>query len=258
MKIIENLPNSTYHTKDGYYSSSMLKLYLSDRTEFYHKYILGLPSEDPTSAAFTFGSYVHSLILEPDKTPLEYHVTDLLSRRGNIYKDLQKEVGGDKTIILKMQHEQAMTLVEAIKSKKVCLPFISGGKAEVSLYGELENVKVKVRADYFIESENEIKIVDLKTSSDPVYKSSVVNTCKKFDYDLSAALYVDLFKQVFPSKNVSFYFLFLGKSDTKANIFLAGDSFLDSGREKYKAAIEGIKNTDWSAPIKEEIEVLNF
>ena len=256
-KIIENLPNNTYHLKDGYFSSSVLKLYLSDKIEFYNKYILNLPSEDITSSAFTFGSYVHSLILEPEKTDLEYHVTDLLSRRGNIYKDLQKEVG-DKTIILKLQHTQALELLEAVKKNKLCKPFLEGGKAEVSIYGELDNLKVKVRADYFIETDTHINIVDLKTSSDPVYKSSVLKTCSKFEYDLSAALYVDLFKQSFPNKEVSFYFIFLGKSETKANIFKAGPSFLESGRSKYKKAIDGILSTDWSLPIKEEIAELNF
>ena len=59
---------------------------------------------------------------------------------------------------------------------------------------------IKVRADYIKEG----MIIDVKTSSDPVDKFSATKTNIRFDYDLSAALYVDAFKNILEKTMASY------------------------------------------------------
>ncbi|EAW3102332.1 exodeoxyribonuclease VIII [Salmonella enterica] len=68
----EGVPNSAYHAADGI-SSSMLKDARISLMYFYGRYITGTIKRE-TSDAFTMGSLVHSLILEPAKFDEEYAV----------------------------------------------------------------------------------------------------------------------------------------------------------------------------------------
>ncbi|EKB5403102.1 PD-(D/E)XK nuclease-like domain-containing protein [Salmonella enterica] len=68
----EGVPNSAYHAADGI-SSTMLKDARISLMYFYGRYITGTIKRE-TSDAFTMGSLVHSLILEPAKFDEEYAV----------------------------------------------------------------------------------------------------------------------------------------------------------------------------------------
>ncbi|ECI8026657.1 exodeoxyribonuclease VIII [Salmonella enterica subsp. enterica serovar Ramatgan] len=68
----EGVPNSAYHAADGI-SSTMLKDARISLMYFYGRYIAGTIKRE-TSDAFTMGSLVHSLILEPAKFDEEYAV----------------------------------------------------------------------------------------------------------------------------------------------------------------------------------------
>lgn len=237
-KLITNIENEVYHSNDGYFSSSSLKLFLFDREAFYKKYILKEKTET-TFAAQVFGSYVHALILEPETVKDNYVVSDLSSRRGNAYKELNASTG-NKTVILTMQNAKAQAMVEAVRKNKWAPSFITGGKAEASFYTQLNDFPIKVRADYIIVNDKEVIVVDLKTTGDGCDKMSVMRTCGRYSYDLSAALYVDAFSQGFKQK-VSFYFIFIGKEPVDVAIYKASKEFLDNGRRKYLVAISGLK-----------------
>ncbi|EBB6195680.1 exonuclease VIII [Salmonella enterica] len=68
----EDIPNSAYHAADGI-SSSMLKDARISLMYFYGRYISGTIKRE-TSDAFTMGSLVHTLVLEPAKFDEEYAV----------------------------------------------------------------------------------------------------------------------------------------------------------------------------------------
>ncbi|EDQ2392345.1 hypothetical protein RU50_003362 [Salmonella enterica subsp. enterica] len=68
----EGVPNNTYHAADGI-SSSMLKDARISLMYFYGRYIAGTIKRE-TSDAFTMGSLVHTLVLEPAKFDEEYAV----------------------------------------------------------------------------------------------------------------------------------------------------------------------------------------
>ena len=231
----EDITNEDYHGDREYESSSSLKLFLKDSKEYHNKYILKLPWEEKYKGAYDFGSYIHSLILEPEKVDDEYAIFEGATRRGNAYKEFKAENEG-KIIITRSQFLQAQSLLEAYTEHQLASSMIKFGKAEQTLCVELDGMKIKVRADYARKNQ----IIDVKTTSDPVDKFTAGKTIARFDYDLSAALYVDAFSKHF-NKDFEFYFLFVNKMSNEIEVLKASDKLLENGRRKYKKSIKLLK-----------------
>ena len=70
--IYTDLSNDEYHANRTHVSSSVLKTAVSDPKKYYEKYILKIDNTPKTlQAAFDFGTYVHTLILEPETVEKE-------------------------------------------------------------------------------------------------------------------------------------------------------------------------------------------
>ena len=233
--INDDIANEDYHGDREFESSSSLKLYLKDPKEYYNKYILKLPREERYKSAYDFGSYIHSLILEPDKTDSEFAVYEGMTRRGKAYEKFKEENEG-KIIITHSQMLQAQGILESYTDNQLAMNSIKDGTPEQTLCVELEGMKIKVRADYVRDGE----IIDIKTTGDPVDKFAAGKTCARFDYDLSAALYVDAFAQHY-GKPYDFYFMFINKMSNEIEMLKASEKFLENGRRKYKKAIQLLK-----------------
>lgn len=230
--INNNISNEDYHSDREHESSSSLKLYLKDPKEYHNKYILKLPREEKYKSAYDFGSYIHSLILEPEKVEEEYAIFEGTARRGNVYKEFKAENEG-KIILTRSQFLQAQTLLEAYTENDLAVSMIKEGNPEQTLCVELDGMKIKVRADYLRAGE----IIDVKTTSDPIDKFSAGKTVARFDYDLSAALYVDACAKHFGTE-FDFYFLFINKISNEIEVLKASKKLLENGRRKYKKAIQ--------------------
>ena len=236
MGINKDTTNEDYHKDRNFESSSSLKLFLKDSREYYKKYILEEKGEDQYKSAYDFGSYIHSLILEPEKTDSEFIIFEGLTRRSKAWTEF-KEANQDKIILTKSQDLMATSLINAYKDNKETQELIQDGCAEHTLCTELEGLKVKVRVDYIKEG----LVIDLKTTSDPVDKYSAAKTIVRYDYDLSAALYIDAFK-AYSGKDHDFLFVFLNKQNNDVSVLKASANLLENGRRKYKAAIKGLLN----------------
>lgn len=235
---VNNCDNETYHSDRKFKSSSTLKLFLKDPREYYKRYVLGEEREEMYKSAYDFGSYMHSLILEPHKTVLEFAVFEGATRRGKAYEEF-KDANKGKTIITASQAQQALDLLHLYNDHVDTAGLIEQGVAEHTLCVELEGMPIKVRADYIKEG----MIIDVKTSSDPVDKYSAAKTIIRFDYDLSAALYVDAFKK-YTGQDHEFVFAFLNKQNGDVGILKASEDLLNNGRKKYKAAIKGLAEAE--------------
>ena len=97
---INHCSNENYHGDRKFKSSSTLKLFLKDPKEYYKRYISGEPREEIYKSAYDFGSYMHSIILEPEKTDSEFAIFDGATRRGKAYEEF-KSANEGKTIIIK-------------------------------------------------------------------------------------------------------------------------------------------------------------
>ena len=235
---INHCSNESYHGDRKFKSSSTLKLFLKDPREYYKRYISGEPREEIYKSAYDFGSYMHSIILEPEKTDLEFAIFEGATRRGKAYEEFKSNNEG-KTIITASQAQQALDLMHLFNEDVDTAGLIQGGVAEQTLCVELDGMPIKVRADY----KKDGLLVDLKTTSDPVDRFSAAKTIIRFDYDLSAALYVDAFTKHTGTKH-DFIFAFLNKQTGEVGILKASEGLLENGRKKYKAAIKGLAEAD--------------
>ena len=243
------ISNEDYHADREYISSSALKLILRDPKEYFKRYVKG--DKDPTTsrAAFDFGTYIHSLILEPDTIEKEFAIFEGASRRGKVYEEF-KENNEGKIIITKSQNEKAKSMIEAFKENKKANNIIDleNGIAEQTICTKLEDVKIKIRADYNHQTtamlNDEIYpfglIVDIKTTSDPIDKFSVGKTIARYDYDLSAALYIDVLEQQLEVPQ-TFIFCFMSKTTNEVEVYQASDEMIENGRRKYKSALKKLK-----------------
>jgi PDDEXK-like domain of unknown function (DUF3799) len=264
------LSNEAYHNDRKYVSSSGLKLLLKSPKEFHDKYVLGKITVDKKSDALIFGCYIHSLILEPETVCNIYTVFPGAIRRGKEWESFLLLNDG-KIIITASQHDQAMKLIDSFNKAVVTIgkhgfelpvnlsTFYTMGVAEESIMGELEEIPVKVRFDYrkAFDLNGELfgSINDLKTTSEYIDSlDKVREICYRMDYDLSAALYVDMASLYF-SVPYEFYFTFLSKANGEVKIFRASDEFISSGRIKYKKALAILKEARYTGIYyKHEIE----
>ena len=147
---VNHCDNETYHSDRKFKSSSTLKLFLKDPREYHKRYVLGEEREDTYKSAYDFGSYMHSLLLEPHKTDLEFAIFEGATRRGKVYEEFKSNNEG-KTIITASQAQQALDLLHLYNEHVDTAGLIQGGLAEHTLCVELEGMPIKVRADYIKE-----------------------------------------------------------------------------------------------------------
>jgi len=243
--ILEEVSNEDYHSDKEYVSSSGLKKMFEKPKAFYEEYVKGQKPfiSDKLQEAFDFGSYLHTLILEPH----------LLTEEYLIYEGEEKQEVSGKKSISRQNAELASKMFNKYNKSTVAIgdhegeliqvsSFIEGGMAEQTLCTTLDGVKVKVRPDYRREFSDYGQIIDVKTTSEAsLTPYQVGKICSKYGYALSAALYVDVV-QALTGIEQEFYFLFLSKKGTnQVELFKASEAFLQRGRDQYQIAIKALK-----------------
>lgn len=261
-RLIRNMTSEAYHSLEGTWSSSQLKDVIKDEEVFIKKYIKKeIPREE--NDAFDVGTYFHVGTLEPHKVKEEIAIYKGKVRSGKEWIEFKKNNAG-KTIITAGQKVQGDELIKAVRASPVALEYIQG-EAEISLFVKLTvwngniyaaelgkvltrsgwqdfvgnigkgwDLILKTRADCL----GDVFVSDLKsTSGDCKNKHSVRQSISSYGYDLSAALYVDLFSLVRPAVR-SFYWIFASKkSPCVSKTWKATKSQLEVGRAKYMWAI---------------------
>lgn len=270
--LIPDMPNEAYHGVKGTFSSSQLKDILEDPELFHAKYIARtMPKEEST--AFDVGTYFHTAILEPHKLTIDCAVFEGI-RRGKAWDEFQ-EVNKGKAIITKSEFKTAETIVQAVKNSPVAMNYINSGKSEVSAFVELfveggniyssgkvlgkdgwENTDyvpsefavkliVKGRADCL----GEDFILDLKsTTGNCKVQSATKKKIAQYQYDLSAAFYLDLFSIVLGKQMKTFIWTFASKDMGNCKNWAASSEVIKVGRAKWKKAIIEIArniSNDW-------------
>jgi hypothetical protein len=264
-KLIYDLSNEDYHTQDGSYSSSQLKEAYNSIDKFYQLYITKT-LEKGHVPAFDVGTYFHTAILEPERLGLDTAIFQhSTGRRGEAWKLFQEKHKG-KTIITESEYANVSKIIEAVKNSTSAQSILKNTKPEVSCYIRLyvtdkeiicpdkkvrltskgwEKHKVpkeldpgltftlKVRAD----AKKENVVADLKSSSGNVKDyQTVLGKIKGLDYDLSAALYKDIFDLVCGESN-EFYWIFASKEDFGTRSYVATQGLINEGRAKYIQAL---------------------
>jgi len=226
--------NATYHADRTYLSSSVLKTLYKSLDEYYDQYILGNKTEysERTLQAFDEGSYLHSLILEPETVASQYAFFTGWRKQGAEWEAFKKANKG-KVILSVPQAERCAKLLEAYKNRPEAVNLIKNGFAEQTICGILNDIPIKVRFDYIIPQLG--IIADVKTTG---YESDADNfkvAMDQFSYELSASLYCQMAEQ-FYGRPFKFYFIVLSKSAFTCDVLVASDKTMGKGTSKVTKA----------------------
>lgn len=265
--LIFDLDINDYHQGSAGYSSSQFKDLLDDEDVFIAKYIeKRIPREQ--NDAFDVGTYFHTGVLEPHKLKAECVVFPGKIRRGAAWEKFKKK-HAKKTVVTQSQHDQARGLIKRVRASEAAKRYLVG-KAEVSLYIEIAVYKRLIYAPHFgkrltrdgwvddVDGSNEVKkkgfkfvakvradmlgktfVTDLKsTSSNARSRREMKEAISRYDYDLSAALYLDLFALLRPELD-RFIWIFGSKGLLNCKTWRAmNDSeMIRIGRAKYMRAM---------------------
>lgn len=289
--LIADMPDEVYHSMSGSFSSSQLKDALDDIEVFHKKYITKeIPRLD--IPAFAVGSYFHCAILEPHKLE-ETCVVWGKTRRGKDWEDFQA-ANKNKAIITASESAKADLIVNAVKKSEMAMSLLENGDAEVSAFLEVyvygneiiiqkgkdkfqtlvktgwattlpkigkaamkDGIKLllKVRADFLAED----FILDLKSTTGGVSDNySLSKKVTSYKYDLSAALYLDIFTAVTGRNYNKFIWTWACKDTGSCKNTIASPDQVCVGRAKWKKAVLNLANAirnKWE--FKEELVVLD-
>lgn len=289
-RLVRDMTSEAYHGCQGTWSSSQLKDIIDDEEIFIKKYIKKeVPREDRES--FGTGTYFHTKVLEPHKVATEIAIFQGKTRYGKAWDEF-KAKSADKTVITEKQKSEGDAMAEAVHNSPICSEYIEGDP-EISLFTKLvvaygniyapefkkvltpngwESYKgssikgfeiiIKVRADCLGEG----FVSDLKSTSGRANNAhSVRGSISKYKYDLSAALYLDMFSLV---KDVdSFIWIFASKENPIATSWIATENQIKVGRAKWSWALKRIADlaqANWeivdylreAEPLQHELEWL--
>jgi len=250
--IYKTLSNEKYHAEKEHLSSSNLKMLLKDTKQFYKDKILG--EGEPLKGAFLDeGNYAHTLILEPHMVDEEYLFFEGNRKAGKDWKAFEAEHKDSGKIILSApQKLRVENWVASFNKRPEAVDLIKGANNEFSLFAEMMGIPLKVRADV-INIEKGF-IADIKTTASDPDVDTFRFTVEQYGYDLSAALYVDLFSRRY-EKPFDFYFIVLGKRTMTCEVYKASDLTLGKGRKKVMNAVKVYKSCKASGQWDSEKEI---
>jgi hypothetical protein len=272
-KLITDMSSEDYHGTGNTFSSSQLKTMLEDPEIFYKKYVSKEIARESNSA-FDVGTYFHCAVLEPHLLEKECVVYPGAIRRGKEWDDF-KAANVGKAIISKTELVTANNLIKAVNESPISMHYLSLSKPEVSAFVEVyvmgkevfsfrddecfcltssgwvttsldfepEDIKdfgvklvIKVRADALGIGHGIIS--DLKSTTGNAKKThEMQNKVASYQYDLSAALYLDVFTMATGEEYHTFVWIFASKDVGNCKSYKASDRNIMVGRAKYKKAL---------------------
>ena len=271
--IYPNLTNEQYFADIHFLSSSGLKMLLREPEMFYRKYILkNLPKEEGKEH-FDVGTAIHTKILEPEK--YENQVTSFDGRRSGKVWEQFKEDNKGKIILGNVANMQVERMYASIQKHKKSLELLHyPGSSELSFFTSINGVPVKTRKDRI--SFDAKLMLDLKSMSGIINEETFGKQADYLDYDLSAALYMDVANRylnpltlvpygevpngingVHIDKIEDYYWIVSSKDFDDTKVVKASPEILEQGRQKYLRALEKFKfYTENGWKFQDEIIVL--
>ena len=224
-----------YLNLDKALSYSTMKWLLKSPKWFAHMKKKGMSE----TQALRDGKLVHTEILEPEKYS-DFTFVDTSSKNTTKWKLAKEQNGADKTYTLKEKYMNNR-IASAFLQNERCVSFMKGAQTEVPALVEIDGLAIRGKADILKQGQY---IADIKTTNDglkdvELKDGTLMNqfafTISKYDYDLQAYLYCELY-------NVpDFYWLVIDKTTTDIGIFKASEETLESGKLKLDAALATYK-----------------
>ncbi|QDP54254.1 MAG: putative exodeoxyribonuclease 8 [Prokaryotic dsDNA virus sp.] len=219
--------NEKYHSSPGISASGLKAIY---KKSVYH-FLNQKPFE---TSSMALGTAVHCAMLEPEMYHKEFHIMPKIDRRtkqGKEQFEIEQKKAKNKKLVSFDDHQKITKILENFKNHELAQKYCQG-QIELSHYGKLENLDVRVRPDCLNRVEGFIS--DVKTCQDNspnAFKRDVY----KYAYHLQAAFYMDMcnidkFKFIAVETNFPF----------SVEVYTLSDEMIEQGRKAWKRAFD-----DW-------------
>lgn len=251
--IVKGIPNDTYHELPGVSKSGCD---LVERSPYRYSKRHGLPVTDNMA----LGSLRHTLLLEPEELPKEYHVipSEMVKNAKHAKYQAELEKAEGRRIVKEKEIVEANILVDAIRTDEIYAGYWdddgSDKLCEVSIWWELGVHLLKCRPDLLIlphALDQPMVCFDLKTMADSSEESVQRNGERYRKWPKSAAFYSDGIKDVFGRS--CDYILLAVEYDYpyEVNLWVYGQGGIDLpttqlGRQQYYANLNTIQACEQS------------
>lgn len=256
---VTGIPNSDYHGLGKYFSSTQLKyLYSKSPFHFKAKYIDKKLERDRPTAAMILGSSVHSLVLTPSIFDTEFFVMPKADGRTKEGKELKAKAeieAASRIVIDEELYKEAQDI-----SNQAIYKFhhhLEKSEREVSFFWKcsFSGIMFKGRFDAFQDGD----LLELKTTNDASLKGFARNAYN-MNYDLSLSHYSKGMEQLGLKPKRQIFLAVETEKPYAAQAYLAGDSFITTGHNKWLDAVSklevGLTSDVWVGYVDEEIEAL--
>lgn len=230
------MTNAEYHAHPAISKSGLDRI---DQSPAHYRAWLSEPRI--TTPALTFGSACHNYVLECETFENRYVVAPSgIDRRTKAGKELWEaftsEAAG-REIISTDDMEKLVAIRASIIDHPVAEELLDhgSGKAEVSVFGVLDDVGVKCRPDWLREDGI---VVDLKTT-DNAGHSAFSRSVAKYRYHVQSAFYSDLLEAVTCEPVKAFVFIAVEKAPPYAvSVYELDAESLEVGRSAYQRNLD--------------------
>jgi len=220
--------NMDYHKDTERISKSGLDLINKSPLHYWEKYLNPMHKEK-TTHALTFGSAVHTAVLEPAEFGKRYSIIPDIDRRtkeGKLRYAEYLETVGDKEMITREDSNNIEHIMTAV-NRHPQASLLKSKITEVEKIYTHEDMKCKPDAITSLGI-----VLDLKTTEDASPKA-FGRSATKYRYDVQAAFYTDILKANGVDVN-GFVFIAVEKTPPYAvACYVIEDADLNIGREKY-------------------------
>lgn len=242
--VYDNIPNDAYHA-DPAVGSTTLKGLL-DPSKYGTYDVRGQVPFKGNRSTLDFGTVAHSILLEGDESSIDLMpFDDYRTKDAREARDASRDAG---RIPLKQgEYESVMRVVDAVRAHPVASDLLTGHVAEQTLIhrDEATGLLIKVRPD----ARTPGIITDLKTAADVDPRKFSREVIPARGYHLSAALYVDVVREVL-GEECEFFIIAVSKDEQpRVVVIRMGEAYLADGRARYRRALDlhahGIATGEW-------------
>ncbi len=234
----DDVPEDVYHSHAGSLSVSGAKTLLRSPAKFDHQ------RQHPVrKAVFDFGHAAHSRVLGVGAELVTFEGADAAKPKATkAWKEQDAEVRAAGGVLLtQAEHDQVCAMADRLDTHRLASSLLAAGTPEVSAYAvdEPTGVLRRGRFDWW----SPPLLVDYKTtiSADPLNLTGLYGAAAKWGYDMQAAWYTDLARDLGHDVDV-FAFIFQEKeAPYEVTVAYIDDADLTEARERIRAAIDLFK-----------------
>jgi hypothetical protein len=227
------ISHETYHSDRSCVSSTGLKV-LACRTPAHYRDYLDGPPRKETPALF-MGTAIHARVLEPAEFDSRYVIAPISDKRSAEWKEF---VAANPGRIPLTENQRAVIegIAENVFKHNTASELLRRGLKELTVIWQDEETGLwlKIRPDCLCL--NSGTCMDLKSAED-ADKHAFARACEKYNYDISAAMYLDGLRTVL-KRDFDYAFLAAEKDGSRQiSLYGASDEMLLRGHRRYREAL---------------------